>query len=671
MTLVACTEPTLRRTSPATFEVGAPVHLYEGGTYDVDTKTGVLATVYADAAGTVELTQPLTTDESGLARGAGDVYGYVQAGEYDPVVNGRLLPPWQAAAGRPEIGDVVGLEEALEGKAEVPTEVPRSVTANSGTSYQITSAEFTFLTLTTATPQLLFPSAAAAVPVIQLFTIQDGTGGRKPIWPGARWATPGGKPPAPSPNPGEIDAYELVALGKGEWLVIIKEQGFSLDSYLAITKGISGLVFFGTHNDSGSTLTDLSGAGNNGTYTGAPALVEGGLTNSGLSDAAAKARRFNNGPYASVPDSASLDVADDFTIVVRIKLLGGSGTNRGVLARGTGGCYLKIDNTGQARLEAQNEKVVAYGGVVPEDGKWHTLVFGKSGKTVVSEMDGVNTLAGPPAEFTMKATATPMIVGAGSTSGDKGNQDQHTLLFNRLLTEAERQLLHHSASGAEVRPTLEYDFEDGTLKGFNTSGVGEGPKYPVVQGVDVLSGTKSLLIECAKEQERNEVTLGGDGGGGDNPIRFVEGDHFFYEFDIDMAVLEVWGGPGHHMLFFQLKGQGEGGPMLSLHLWDSSGKQGLYVSNQNRVVGQRDKYVAPFALATKHHVKIEFVASCLGAGMYKIWLDEALVDEDSGINTFPTGKPFAYIKNGAYRGAKGIYAGLLKAIFDNFKLTPA
>lgn len=238
-----------------------------------------------------------------------------------------------------------------------------------------------------------------------------------------------------------------------------------------------------------------------------------------------------------------------------------------------------------------------------------------------------------------------------------------------------------------VVPLLEYGFEDGTLKGFNTAGVGEGPVEPEVSTEVAHRGTHSVVVDmpAGSTQNRAELMLGGDGGTGADPIKFYEGAHYRYSFWHYIFPGEMaYGLPGAHNLITQLKSSGEGSPEAAIGLWNweypsGSGiyRKGLWVSGP-----EGDVYVAPYAEGVWHHPQIEFIASEEEAGMFRLTVDGDVVYELSDINTIIPGHEYLYLKSGNYRnGAKVSTAekpvfdkgtgGPCHDAFDDFRLEPA
>jgi len=199
-------------------------------------------------------------------------------------------------------------------------------------------------------------------------------------------------------------------------------------------------------------------------------------------------------------------------------------------------------------------------------------------------------------------------------------------------------------------PTIlaEGNFENG-LQGWNTAGVGDA--IPTVVSDIVREGSHSGRVILPGFQGRAELILGGDGSSAFNPIKFTEGGERTYAFSVFVDQL-IWGHPGAHNIFFQLKGDGTGSPLLALQLWnwmqESDGKpggKGLWISDATG-----DYYAAPFALNTWHDLKIKFKVSGLsGGGSYAIELDSTPIASNPHIQTLASGHEYAYIKDGLYR----------------------
>lgn len=546
--------------------------------------------------------------------------------------------------------DINGLSAALGEKADKVSIPGKAVVASSGSAYTITAARTTILTLN-ADCALTLPSAVTGDPVLRIVFIQDDTGGRQAFWPGLAWE--GGQAPELQPDPGRMTVVELIALGKDQWLGTVIGSSFSLDRFTRIAENVGGgPVFFAVLDDEGAELVDLTGNAPEGAYVGAPPLVDGSLASSGLEDAASKGHHFVGAKYGSVPHVAELDLTDEFTVFVRLRLLGGEGTSRGIVALGDNGLYIRVNDENEVQIVKQNAGIIAYCGTLPEDGEYHTIIVGIDGEDIVGEIDGDPTLGSIEPAIELEATEDAMLIGTGEAGAEHGNQDQHlTILYDSLLEEGDRRLLHHSAIGVEVRPTLSYSFEDGTIDGWNTGGVGEGPAYPEVSTTRAHTGTHSLEVNLQGEQNRAELVLGGDGSDQADGIRFGEGDHYRWSYYIYIVPGGmVYGLPGAHNVFNQLKSDGEGSPQIALELWDYATHKGLWINDVDPAdQSSRNRFLSVISEGEWHQVAIEFIASESEVGMIKVSLDGVVLTTVEEINTIVPGHNFLYLKDGLYR----------------------
>jgi hypothetical protein len=204
-------------------------------------------------------------------------------------------------------------------------------------------------------------------------------------------------------------------------------------------------------------------------------------------------------------------------------------------------------------------------------------------------------------------------------------------------------------------PLLEAGFENG-LQGWNIAGVGE--VVPSVISGDARAGTHSGRAVLTGSQNRSELILGGNGGGGFEPVKFKEGAEYWYGFSFDIQQM-VYGHPGAHNLFMQFKSNGEGSPNFGLQLWNYEGDRGEYRANPKGLWSHGeamggDRFLAPVSEKQWHDVAIHFKASSQGAGFYQVYLDGQLVDSREGVSMIVPGHGYAYIKNGLYRNGDAI-----------------
>jgi Polysaccharide lyase len=218
-------------------------------------------------------------------------------------------------------------------------------------------------------------------------------------------------------------------------------------------------------------------------------------------------------------------------------------------------------------------------------------------------------------------------------------------------------------------PLLEAGFENGLL-GWSIGGVGD--VVPTVVSDTVRSGSKSVKVILTGSQNRSELILGGNGGGGlDQMVKLPEGAEYWYGFSFYVKSM-VYGKPGAHNLIMQLKGNDSGSPAFGLGLWDYVGDSGQYKSNPKGLWSHGsgmggDRFLAPAAEQQWHDVAIHVKASRVGAGFYEVYLDGKLVDARTNTSTLPPEATSAYVKSGLYRNGSKL-VGTSEIRLDDAKL---
>ncbi|HEY8619534.1 MAG TPA: LamG-like jellyroll fold domain-containing protein [Dermatophilaceae bacterium] len=180
---------------------------------------------------------------------------------------------------------------------------------------------------------------------------------------------------------------------------------------------------------SGTTMSDSSGHGNNGTLSHVTVGVPG-FTKTGYS--------FNgSSSIATVPSSTSLNPGtQNFSLIVHVKftVLPGSVGDYDVIRKGLsstpGGDYkMEILSTGKASCHWKGSS-----GSTPDtkpglanlaDGKWHTVTCSKAATSEQLFVDGVSQWTQTVTIGSISNTA-PLTIGAKSSGGDwyKGKMDQ-------------------------------------------------------------------------------------------------------------------------------------------------------------------------------------------------------------------------------------------------------
>lgn len=442
---------------------------------------------------------------------------------------------------------------------------------------------------------------------------------------------------------------------------------------LLATSGIVGLWRLG--EATGTTALDSTG-NTNGTYVGGPDLAQVGALYADYDLAV----YFGIEQYVEVPDTAKLDVGDKFSIEAWVKIdPDGVGTERGIVAKGTGGYYLRLETNNGLALLTQNEHYVGYSDfAVPNDNIYHHCVVTKDGADIHFYIDGKER-TGSLTNFTVVNTADPLFIGAGGDGEDNGQMYlDEVALYNRPLTATEVNK-HYLIGKNPLAQSLfiSEGFETGDLVGWNIAGVGD--VVPVVSTEQAREGTQSAKFTLTGTQDRSELILGGEGDADNANTVIVEpGDTRTYSFSIYVDEM-IYGKPGAHNLFFQLKGNDEGedaGPHLSLHLWDYEGDDEEYKDNPKGLWVQdvhpgteteKNFWVALLPEKQWHDIEIKFKVSNDNEGSYGVKLNGIQVAAGKDLSTIAPTATLAYLKNGLYRNGTNI-PGKSVLYFDNVKL---
>ena len=169
---------------------------------------------------------------------------------------------------------------------------------------------------------------------------------------------------------------------------------------------------------SGTTAYDSSGLGNNGTYVGGPALGAAGIINSAVT-------MDGVNDYVRVPDSASLDVGDTFTLLGYIRRTSDSKSQE-LFNKGANGFQVTVMSAGsgnQVWLRKAGVSTIAKSTIgVPADGVYHQIVVKKNGTgpgTTTILVDGTGGTTDVTPTQQIKDTAFPLtfgLVGGGAVA---------------------------------------------------------------------------------------------------------------------------------------------------------------------------------------------------------------------------------------------------------------
>jgi hypothetical protein len=182
----------------------------------------------------------------------------------------------------------------------------------------------------------------------------------------------------------------------------------------------------------GTVAIDSSGNGNNGQYINGPVL---GVP--GVFQTAVQLDGIND--RISVPDSATLDVGDSFSLEGWVRRSTTSGTEE-LFNKGGNGFQLSVlsaPNLNQVVLRKANVTTIARSTAgVPADGNFHHVVATRSGPGAVAiYIDGVNAgTTQVSATQVIQDTAFPLQFGLGNSANARFDE---FAVYDRVLTPAE------------------------------------------------------------------------------------------------------------------------------------------------------------------------------------------------------------------------------------------
>lgn len=203
-------------------------------------------------------------------------------------------------------------------------------------------------------------------------------------------------------------------------------------------------------------LSDLSGNGHGGTFSGTVTLAQTG----GLDGDSDKAMRFQGG-YCPINHHADLNLNGNFSIACLLKAnTTGASQWPGPLVNGAssganGYCVL-YDSNANVYLQRNGVNCPIGGGVVI--GEWHHLVFTYDGTYCRGYKDGVliNTTE---VTFPTNSQTGDTKVGYGLTTGDFVADE--LALFSDVLTVSEIEVLSALALGDDLPHSVEGTVDDG------------------------------------------------------------------------------------------------------------------------------------------------------------------------------------------------------------------
>jgi hypothetical protein len=209
--------------------------------------------------------------------------------------------------------------------------------------------------------------------------------------------------------------------------------GFSANSTVTVAIGL--VAAYGFNEGSGTTVTDSSGRGNNGTISAATWTTAGHSGN---------ALSFNGtNSWVTVNDAASLDLTTGMTVEAWVKLTTVSGWRAVIIKETTGGLayglYANTNLNRPAGVIHTSTDVNLYGTAALVANTWAHLATTYDGANLRLYVNGVQ-VASQAFTGSMPISASPLRIGGDSVWGEflSGVIDD-VRVYNRALAGAEIQ----------------------------------------------------------------------------------------------------------------------------------------------------------------------------------------------------------------------------------------
>jgi len=245
--------------------------------------------------------------------------------------------------------------------------------------------------------------------------------------------------------------------------------------------------FWRLDDPSGTTATDDSGNGKNGTYINSPTLGVPGP----LSGDSATATTFvaASTQYVSIPDDPSFDFgAADFSLEIWYKRATASAGVQGWLLSKNTAFNMLIEDTGQLKVDNYVSNAFVSTGAIDGDANWHHVVFTRTGSTYIAYLDGA-VLPGTSTTQTFSANAEALLIGAESPIGGGGVRFNGSLanaaVYNYVLSPI--SVRNHYIT--RVNPTQSYTQKVVADGAFHYWRVGETAGTTADDQVGTLDGT--------------------------------------------------------------------------------------------------------------------------------------------------------------------------------------
>ena len=214
--------------------------------------------------------------------------------------------------------------------------------------------------------------------------------------------------------------------------------------YRAAIMATSGLVGYWRIGEASTASPAADERGiHPGTYSGVV------LGQRGAVDDDNGAGRWVYGDYLSVPHAATLNLADAWSIEAWVKLeTVAAGLVRGIVGKGAGGYYLRVNAAGNLELARSNIQALTTSTTLLPAGAWTHVVGTKSGATSKLYINGVDR-TGTVTNSTTANNTLPLTIGAdadavGARRDFFAGSIDDVSLYSRALTPAE-VLAHYDA----------------------------------------------------------------------------------------------------------------------------------------------------------------------------------------------------------------------------------
>jgi len=227
---------------------------------------------------------------------------------------------------------------------------------------------------------------------------------------------------------------------------------FAAGSYSTAVQAIAGLKAYWRMGEASGNLTDTTANANTMTAFGTPTYSVAGAisgdTNTAISLPQASAT------YFQAPNSASLNVADTFSIVAWIKITT-IGAHQMIISRPIDGYDFRVDATGHLSLVKTWVSIIVTSTTTMATGSYHMVAVTKNGATVKLYIDGMDR-TGVVSNRTISANGSVTQIGrnAHDTLDPFGGSIDEVALWNVALTAGDISTLYSTGTAPNPTPTL-------------------------------------------------------------------------------------------------------------------------------------------------------------------------------------------------------------------------